>query len=728
MKILKREFITSKDLEENADLFHVTLPDRISDEEAKEKQLKIYVNTDFKQVIGKEIYDFVFLKVTSRQVFNEHGEISSRVYIIILWTNDELIKAEMLQDEYFNGKWLKSLNSLSVLFMPRKDYLALIKSFQPKDDKLFYFDKIGIHKLNGKYYYAASNCAVTAEGINRDIRAIQEGFHLNLAEDMPESEIEKTKIIDSFIKYSSWSYDIFYPIHCIPILSVLQHFLKKQGSVAGGILWIDGKVGSGKTQLSMTMGDFFNRGSSHGLSSHVNSPKAKYNEICENLPKYRNAVFILDDIKKEESSRNRENSKNITDFLIRSIYKGKIDSPNVEGVSVDASAIINGEFFKEQASTVSRVLYLQIDNFLNQKENSAHFKEIQNDPYYLAKFMCLFLIWLLKKMEVRHEIENLYLDLENLKQQKNLASLFQGQVSGSRMIETVANFQIVSVVLDMFFKDSSIEEERRKEFLEKSKNALQELGWATYLRSLDYLPIFKQMLSKALPDLNIKDCRYGKKYLDYAENIEKNPDYYTNNQLLIRTAALNPTETSREDGLGLLGSMWLFGMQKDYDGILFKRDEAETLLIKKDVICRLLKEKIIEYNEKNPPILYPSQYTDVSILAKLADSRTIYGYKRDDGFRKIIKFPIFSINDNYTNEDSPDYIHNSAECDMVKINTDEIKCSHLSTSTICSLEDFYHMAEKFWDFKNHYGKGAIRKSSNTLQSALREMDRHIDLK
>lgn len=728
MKIVKRQNITKNEILEKANLFYVTLPDKITEEEAKEKHLKVYVNADFKQVIGKEIYNFVFLKVTSRQVFNEQGEISNRVYIITLWTNDEVIKAAMLQDEYFNGKWLKNLNSLSLLFMPRKDYLTLIKSFQPEDDKLFYFDKIGIHKLNGKYYYAASNCAISADGINRDIRAIQEGFHLNLAEDIPVSEIGKTKIIDSFIKYSSWSYGIFYPIHCIPILSVLQYFIKKLGSVAGAVLWIDGKVGSGKTQLSMTMGDFFNRGSSYGISSHVNSPKAKYNEICENLPKYRNAVFILDDIKKEESSRNRENSKNITDFLIRSIYKGKADSPNVEGVPVEASAIINGEFFKEQTSTVSRVLYLQIDNFLNQKDNSDHFKEIQNDPYYLTKFMCLFLVWLLKKMEDSHAAEKLYLDLENLKQQKDLADLFRGQVSGSRMIETVANFQIVSVVLDEFFKDCRIDKDCRKEFLEQGKNALQELGWATYLRSLDYLPIFKQMLLKSLPELNIKDCRYGKEYLNYAANIEVNPQYFYENSHSIHLAKLDASNISREDDVGNFGRMWLFGMQEDYDGILFKRDESETLLVRKDVICRLLREKIIEYNKKNPPILYPSQYTDVSILAKLTDSGTIYGYKRDDGFRKIINFPVFSINDNYLDKNSSyGYIYISDEYSMVKINTDEIKCSNLPTSTICDLENFNKMAEKFMASRSN-GRNSFKDAANALQSAFRETDRYVDLK
>lgn len=728
MKILKRERISKDALQEKASHLRFSLPDRITAEQAKEKHLKVYVNMEFNQVIGKEVYDFVFLKAISRRVFNEHGEITNRVYIIYLWSNDELIEAEMLQEEYSNGKWLKKLNTLSVLFMPRKDYLMLIKSFHPEDDKKFYFEKIGVQQLEGKYYYAASNCAVTADGIKNDIRALQKGFDLNLSNSISDFKTRKTKIIESFIKYSSWSYDIFYPIHCIPILSVLQYFLKMQGNVAGAVLWIDGKVGSGKTQLSMTMGDFFNRGSSKGLSSHIHTTKAKYNDICENLPKFRNAVFILDDIKKEESSRNRENSKNITDLLIRSIYKGKIDSPNVEGEPVDVSAIINGEFFKEQTSTTSRVLYLQIDNFLNQKDNSVRLKEIQENPFYLADFMCIFLIWLLKKMENGQEIEKMRVMLELLKQEKKSTALFWGKEMGSRMIETVANFQIVSMILDEFFESGRITKERREEFLEKSKTALLDLGWATYLRCLDYLPIFRRMLIETLPQLHIKDCRYGKEYLAYVAKVEKNPDYFYYNQPFSEVKT-NSAEISREDSLGKFGKMWLFGLQEQYEGILFKRDEQETLLVRQDVICHLLREKIIEYGEKKSSPLPPSQCTDGNILEKLAASHTIYGYKRVDGFRKSLHFPVFSINNDYADNDSPyGYIYISNEYSMIKINTDEIECSHLYTSTICGVKDFNEMARKFDDCRRNYGRSIFKEELNTLRDDLNKMDRHIDLK
>lgn len=77
-----------------------------------------------------------------------------------------------------------------------------------------------------------------------------------------------------------------------------------------GELWLEGKVSSGKTELAITAGDFFNRkGSWDDRVKHLHSPKTRIKSIERELKKYQNAVFILDDIKKEETVRNRGKRK-----------------------------------------------------------------------------------------------------------------------------------------------------------------------------------------------------------------------------------------------------------------------------------------------------------------------------------------------------------------------------------------------------------------------------------
>ena len=313
--------------------------------EAASMHVTVYITPDYKMVIGKEEYNFCLLDVNIHKVYGENDIPVNSIYTATLWAEDELIQVQLSQQEYQNEKWLKQLPIPSTLFIPRKHYQQLLKSIQPKKSAVFFFDTIGVHKLNGKYYYAASNYSITSDGINRNVRSIQDGFDLNLGIEDDKLRSVKTETLQTFLKYNQWDYEVFFPIHCIPILSILQHFLKKTGFVSGSILWIDGRAGSGKTQLAVTMGDFFNRGDSHSLLSHLNSPKAKYNDICAKLANYKNAVFILDDLKKEETSRNRDNSKNISDLVIRSIYMGKIDSAIDGNENVETAAIITGEFF-----------------------------------------------------------------------------------------------------------------------------------------------------------------------------------------------------------------------------------------------------------------------------------------------------------------------------------------------------------------------------------------------
>lgn len=131
----------------------------------------------------------------------------------------------------------------------------------------------------------------------------------------------------------------------------------------------------------------------------MHSPKTRIKSIERELKKYQNAVFILDDIKKEETVRNRENAKNVTDLIVRSVYMGKIGQEEDGNDTENATAIITGEFFKEQMSTVSRILYLNVGNFLEVEKNSQDLELLQWNRDYLAAFMHYFIQWLIRKVE-----------------------------------------------------------------------------------------------------------------------------------------------------------------------------------------------------------------------------------------------------------------------------------------------------------------------------------------
>ena len=732
---MKINWIKRKTMEEISELFgqdKYPSANRIHQEQASSNQASVYINTKFKHVIGNEEYGFAIFDITTHKVFDESNQFVDLIYHITLWTGTELVQVELCHKEYLNEKWLKQLTLTipTASFITRKDYLKLIKSILPSESEKFYFRSIGIHRLNEKYYYAASNCSITAEGINRNIRAMQEGFDLNLGMDDKNLEPIKIKTIKKFIQYNQLHYDIFFPIHCVPLLAILRYFLKLTAFTSGTVLWIDGALGSGKTQLSVTMGDFFNRGNSQQLMSHLNTPKAKYKDICSKLTEYRNAVFIFDDVKKEETYRNRSNSKNITDMVIRSIYMGKMDSAESNEDSVDAAAIITGEFFKEQMSTISRMLYLQIDNFLNNKSDSNAFKTIQEDPYYLARFMVFFLQWLLKKMEKQEEQDGLRTRLENLKEDEELKKKFSGKKAGSRIIETVATFLLVSHVLDSFFDDSGIKKDIKSDFLADSRNVLIDLGYTTYLRTFNYGIIFEDSLKTILRDLKIKDCRYGYDYSTKTKQIANGifeTDFCSGINYQNNTKIQTPCkkEVCQETEFDEFGKLYLFGLQEEYDAILYKRSPQETLLVKEDVVCNLIKGETISQMKRLRIKLYESECSNSNIITELLENHAIYGYKRKDGFGRLISFPVFRINEDINNERYIDKIEN---CRMLKINTEPIDCSMLNTESLIQLDSFEKGIKKYKDDKKQSGSRHYRTLEKELSNALNEVDRFCDLK
>lgn len=134
--------------------------------------------------------------------------------------------------------------------------------------------------------------------------------------------------------------------------------------------------------------------------------------------------------------------------------------------AIEAAVIITREFFSEIESTTSRTLYLNTDDFLQKKENIRKFSGIQNNPYYLAKFMSYYIQWLLEKMEEGKEQE--YFETIPKDLQQELADYFQGALS-TRIIETAINFQLVSEILYKYFEKSNVNKSVRNEFYEKSR-------------------------------------------------------------------------------------------------------------------------------------------------------------------------------------------------------------------------------------------------------------------
>lgn len=722
MKILIQKKLNKEDINYH-EKENPSLPRRVTEEEAQANKLGIYVNEEWQYVMGKETIEFVFLSVYAYIVYGEkEDQICNRLYQVELWTGGELFQIEITQREYYDEKWLKDLRTKTLLLISKRNYQKLVKSIKPIEAESFYFDTVGIHRLHNEYYYVTSNCAITSNGVIKSIKALQEGFDLECGGEVVDREVDKIKSIKAFMKYSQWNYEIFYSIHCISIIAILRYFLKELGISAGAVLWIDGSVSSGKTSLAITMGDFFNRSNDwRKQMSHLHSTKAKTKVIAKELVKYRNAVFILDDIKKEETVRNRENAKNITDLLVRSIYMGKIGEEGIEEKSIDATAIITGEFYNEKESTTSRVLYLNIDNFLEKDKNKKQLDVIQQDKYYFAKFMVYFLQWLMKKSESNERQE--YLKIKFGELQEELSEHFQGKLN-RRMIETVANYQLVSEILNLYFQENEISQKEREKFYIESKNAILSLGKATLYRCLDYTPIIQESFVEILPKLQIKDCRYGENYLNAVCEWPSNYKYLYDNGV---TQKYDGEEGVSDNGQVIRWrKIWLLGLGTEHDGIMYNIDGKDVLLVKAEILCELIRERVKVNMKKWNTKCYDSDLINERILIVLLNNQCIYGYRRKEGsFNKIINVPEFSLQE----EEIGKRIIESEKYKMVKINIDsKVKYKGINTLKKISLSELFPILESIFENQKAWGPREYRDYENELRDLFAEINRFSDLK
>ena len=708
MKILSINKYEKEQLEINTYSFRKCICEVVSKEQAEKEKWDIYINDRWHYVIGHDEINFIFLNLKSYPLYGVNEQITDIIYELDILINRELYKILLLRDEISNKKWLRNIKTQDLLVISNSKYEKLLKEIQPQKGEKICFESIGIHKVENRYFYVTSNCAITSSGINKEIRALKEGFDLEFDESVNEE-----KYAEKFLRYNMMNLHVFYPIHYMQIIAVLRYFLKEHGISAGAILWIDGVVASGKTELSFTMGDMFNRcGNTVSMKKNLYSTKIKTNELEKKLTDYQNAVLILDDVKKEETVRNRENTKNVTDLVVRSIYMGRLGKEQSENDIVNASAIITGEFFKEQMSTISRILYLNIGNFLQENQNSACFKEIQSDKTYFSGFMRYFIQWIFRNMENQEQSFDLKRIIRNVSEMSNEESI-TGKLS-TRMQELYVNMLICTQIINEYLKDVLGENSNNiKKFYNECQKVIKELIYDTLFKGLNYQPLYNIAFDDVISKLKIKDCRYGENYLSAKDDSFNLVFFYKDE----RGISFNRYITNNE-------KYWLLRLNKNYAGLLLNLGEDDILIVSQNAICSHMREYIRERAKKWHIHYFPSDYTDDKIIGGLADAGKIFLHKRADGtFDRVFNYPL-----------TEDITYNSNKIDtnplgdtkMVKVNV-----MHGAENIIDRIEDKEMEEVKNWvDIRTILRNGGYdyRELTTKINHAIEKINKFLDLK
>ena len=709
MKILSVSKYEKEKLEIKICANNTCMREVVSSEQAEKEKGDIYINDKWHYVIRHDEINFVFLDLESYPLYGVNEQIADILYELDILIDEEVYKIQLSRDEISNEKWLRDIMTQDLLVISRSKYQKLLKEIQPRKGEKVCFESIGVHKIDNQYLYATSNCAVTSKGINREIRALKEGFDLEFDETVREDEYA-----EKFIRYNMMNLRVFYPIHYMQIFAVLKYFLKEYGISAGAVLWIDGVVAGGKTELAFTVGDMFNRcGDNISMKKNLYTTKIKTKELEKELLEYQNAVLILDDVKKEETVRNRENTKNVTDLVVRSIYLGRLGQAQSKNDMVNASAIITGEFFKEQTSTISRFLYLNIGNFLQESANSAYFKKIQSDKTYFAGFMRYFIQWFFENMEGQKQSLNLERIIRNVSEMSSEESI-TGKIS-TRMQELYTNMLVCTQIINKYLEDVLGEDSNNvKKFFKECKKEVRELINETWLKGLNYQPLYNIAFDDVISKLKIKDCRYGENYLRAKDN-----------DISYDIAVLRKDERGISFNEYVTGNKkyWLLRLSRDYAGLLLNLGEEDILIVSQNAVCNYMREYIKKRAKKWHIHYFPSDYTDDKIIGELADAGRIFLHKRGDGtFDRVFNYPLTEDTLSY---DSIDTVY-LEDIKMVKVNV-----MHGEENIIDRIED-KEMEEltKWVDIQTIFRNGGYnyRELTTKINNAIEKINKFLDLK
>jgi len=227
------------------------------------------------------------------------------------------------------------------------------------------------------------------------------------------------------------------------ILSGVSSVLSSKGlSCTPLTLWITGEPGSGKTQLALYLGSFYNKPAQRNDSMFAGNylranESTKY--IRERILKNRDNTVILDDVKSEDSKSLGEHKNTNIDTLVRSVY-----DHNLSGFPVYSNAIITGEYRPNGNSTLARMILLPLKSFQESPENLETLSFFQNNGYLLTDFIILFLQW------VCHQLEDTDF-LPTLQSEKTrYASHYISEGFSARSSETLTTLRLGLYLLENF--------------------------------------------------------------------------------------------------------------------------------------------------------------------------------------------------------------------------------------------------------------------------------------
>lgn len=488
-------------------------------------------------------------------------------------------KLEFDEDSLWQMKWLQKIPGVS-----RKNRAEMKKEVEDElrkqysqglKNQEFRFVDIGWYHIEHMRGFAFSDCFITAHGVDIQSRACCSRFAI----DAPKyGQITQEELRDAYLRLLhivTVRKDILYPLLLSNVAAVMNEILGQEDMAPALVFWLQGKPGTGKTELAMALGSFVHPKENTSKRKNLFAANGIPRNMVKSLVQHQGLNFILDDVKKEKVCGQRDKTWKCVDTCIRSVFAQRIvDSFSTQAEcnqDLAAGAIITGEALEIGDSSKARIVYLPIGDFINDEEGAEILAFLQKNPEVLTLFMVGVLQFVCGCMEKAENCVQIWAnDIRDIWREE------RGRFCGSnksRLARTLAMLQFCSGLLKEYGRWLGIDFTGKDEsFWGEAELSLRLTMKRTEALLENAISLLYESLAEVLDTLRITtpeyiDVGFGEETVDWAAS-------------------------------GFL-------MDTEADGIYIKNVEqiadvrqGEVLLVKKEVLLALLNSQIHAISKK----------------------------------------------------------------------------------------------------------------------------------
>lgn len=355
-------------------------------------------------------------------------------------------------------------------------YLTLSETYFTQDEIECQTERNGLQEVEGRYMYVFTNTSIAPDGFHPEIYSGVGNMFI------PEVAISQglVETAEKLFREYNRKPNIFYPLFLHNIMAVSNGFFRRVGEpeFMKLTLWIDGKSGSGKTELAKAVGAY--TFGDKMLNRELIAATGKRRDALKHLAQSSGSVCILDDVKVERVRERKNSIRNTVDDLIRSTFRGRLTDTvgaDAEAEWIDACALITGEYLDTCESQNARLMYLKVDGFVDDEENSKALRILTQNPMWLTTVCVGYIQWLLQRMEESSFPKFLR---EKLGKMRNGEKMYDGISNSTRLNENRHMLEMAAILSEMFFQEEGMPQEFVERFHKNSGRSITAVTESTF--------------------------------------------------------------------------------------------------------------------------------------------------------------------------------------------------------------------------------------------------------